>query len=266
MWHASFIWETPLLKQLAPNTSVTQTHKNTSLRTNPSWSLMSDWLWVIDYAWLILSDWLCVIDYEWLKIRHPMGLRHPVWVLSIDSCIGYKCHDHKLLIISHKSLIFNHRQLRIDHDPYSLLYLECHLTLIFKLSHSGLFSTERGKRDRENLSIDWDSRLKTWHSSCNRLYLVSIQMWHASFMCEIPHRLKTLFRCVAVCCSVLQCVAVCCSVLQCGAVWCSAVQCVLASHLNRSWHRPRSFLEADFRLLCPPVVYRVPLSRTKPAF
>ena len=28
------------------------------------------------------------------------------------------------------------------------------------------------------------------------------------------------FRCVAVCCSVLQCVAVCCSVLQCVAVCC----------------------------------------------
>ena len=41
------------------------------------------------------------------------------------------------------------------------------------------------------------------------------------------------YRCVAVCCSVLQCVAVCCSVLQCVArvavcvaVGCSLSQCV----------------------------------------
>ena len=31
-------------------------------------------------------------------------------------------------------------------------------------------------------------------------------------------------------------------------------------------HRPRSFLEAGFRPLCPPFVYFVPLSRTKLAF
>ena len=31
-------------------------------------------------------------------------------------------------------------------------------------------------------------------------------------------------------------------------------------------YRPRSFLEAGFRPLCPPFVYFVPLSRTKPAF
>jgi len=31
-------------------------------------------------------------------------------------------------------------------------------------------------------------------------------------------------------------------------------------------HRPRSFLQAGFRPLCPPFVYFVPLSRTKPAF
>ena len=31
-------------------------------------------------------------------------------------------------------------------------------------------------------------------------------------------------------------------------------------------YRPRSFLEAGFRPLCPPVVYFIPLSRTKPAF
>jgi len=30
--------------------------------------------------------------------------------------------------------------------------------------------------------------------------------------------------------------------------------------------RPRNFLEAGFRPLCPPLVYFVPLSRTKPAF
>ena len=34
------------------------------------------------------------------------------------------------------------------------------------------------------------------------------------------------YKCVAVCCSVLQCVAVCCSVLQCVAVCCSVSQCI----------------------------------------
>jgi len=81
---------------------------------------------------------------------------------------------------------------------------------------------------------------------------------------------------ISVCCSVLQCVAVRCSVVQCSAeyysvvqcvaVWCSVLQCVLVSHLNRSWTRPKSFLEADLRPLCPSVVYRLLLSRAKPAF
>jgi len=35
-----------------------------------------------------------------------------------------------------------------------------------------------------------------------------------------------VFRCVAVCCSVLQCAAVRCSVLQCVTVCCSVLQCV----------------------------------------
>jgi len=33
--------------------------------------------------------------------------------------------------------------------------------------------SERGKRDLENYIIDWDSRLKKWHSKCSRLY----QLW-----------------------------------------------------------------------------------------
>ena len=39
-------------------------------------------------------------------------------------------------------------------------------------------------------------------------------------------------------------------------------------HLNIWMHicRPRSFLEVGFRPLCPPFVYFVPLSRTKPTF
>jgi len=34
---------------------------------------------------------------------------------------------------------------------------------------------------------------------------------------------KGVWRCVAVCCSVLQCVAACCSVWQCVAVCCSVL-------------------------------------------
>jgi len=41
--------------------------------------------------------------------------------------------------------------------------------------------------------------------------------------------LARLFKCIAVCCSVLQCVAECCSVLQCIAVYCSVLQCVAVS-------------------------------------
>ena len=45
----------------------------------------------------------------------------------------------------------------------------------------------------------------------------------------LPHarsNASALYKCVAVCCSVLQCVAVRCSVLQCVAVCCSVLQCV----------------------------------------
>ena len=52
----------------------------------------------------------------------------------------------------------------------SLLHLDCHLISISNLNLLGLFSTERGKRFVENNIIDWDSRMKKWHSKCNRLY------------------------------------------------------------------------------------------------
>jgi len=39
-------------------------------------------------------------------------------------------------------------------------------------------------------------------------------------------RAEAWWRCVAVCCSVLQCVAVCCSVLPCVAVCLSVFECV----------------------------------------
>ena len=44
----------------------------------------------------------------------------------------------------------------------------------FNLNFIGLFSTERGKRDRENQNIDWDLSLKKWHSKCNRLYITKV--------------------------------------------------------------------------------------------
>jgi len=50
---------------------------------------------------------------------------------------------------------------------------ECHLISMSNLNLLGLFSTERGKRDLENEIIDWEMRLKKWHSKCNRLYLIS---------------------------------------------------------------------------------------------
>jgi len=53
---------------------------------------------------------------------------------------------------------------------YSLLHLECRLISSSNLNLLGLFSTERGKGDLENEIIDWDFRLKKWHSKCNRLY------------------------------------------------------------------------------------------------
>ena len=54
---------------------------------------------------------------------------------------------------------------------YSLLHLECHFISVSNINLLGLFSTERGYRDRENEIIDWDLRMKKWHSKCNRLYI-----------------------------------------------------------------------------------------------
>jgi len=53
---------------------------------------------------------------------------------------------------------------------YSLLHLECHVISISNLNLLGLFSTERGKRDPENETIDWDLRMKKWHCKYDRLY------------------------------------------------------------------------------------------------
>jgi len=46
---------------------------------------------------------------------------------------------------------------------------------IYNLNLLGLFSKpeERGKRNAENKIIDWDSRMKKWHSKFNRLYQTS---------------------------------------------------------------------------------------------
>ena len=50
----------------------------------------------------------------------------------------------------------------------------------------------------------------------------SSMLQYVAVCCSVLH----VFRCVAVCCSVLQCVAVCCSVLQCAAVE-SMLQCAV---------------------------------------
>jgi len=54
---------------------------------------------------------------------------------------------------------------------YNVLHLECHWISISNFNLLGLFSTERGTRDLENLIIDWDLRTEKWHSKCNRLHL-----------------------------------------------------------------------------------------------
>jgi len=60
---------------------------------------------------------------------------------------------------------------RVQHSLYSLLHLDGHSISISNLNLVGLFSTELGRRDLENYIIDWDLRLKKWHSKFNRLYL-----------------------------------------------------------------------------------------------
>jgi len=57
---------------------------------------------------------------------------------------------------------------------------------------------------------------------------------------------RSMLRCVSVCCSVLQCIVMCCSVLQCVAVCCSVLQCgaVCCSELNyASTQSPMSHIE-----------------------
>ena len=44
------------------------------------------------------------------------------------------------------------------------------LISIFNLNLFCLFPTHRGKKDIDNLIIDWDLRMKKWHSKCNRPY------------------------------------------------------------------------------------------------
>jgi len=51
------------------------------------------------------------------------------------------------------------------------MHLECHSISFSNLNLIGLFSTEHGQSDVENLIIDWVLRLEKWHSKCNRPYI-----------------------------------------------------------------------------------------------
>ena len=66
----------------------------------------------------------------------------------------------------------------------------------------------------------WHRRECKWNRR-QRFALSSARSWWGHHYSNQWQR----FRCVAVCCSVLQCAAVCCSVLQCAAVCCSVLQC-----------------------------------------
>jgi len=49
-----------------------------------------------------------------------------------------------------------------------------HISSLFDLNLIGLFSTERGKRDLEDLIDDWDLRMKKGHSKCNNMRISSL--------------------------------------------------------------------------------------------
>ena len=71
----------------------------------------------------------------------------------------------------------------------------------------------------------------------------------------------SVWRCVAVCCSVLQCVAVCCSVLQCVAVYCGVI------HHDRKSSAPfcgKEPYETDYILQKRPVILRSLLTVATP--
>jgi len=69
---------------------------------------------------------------------------------------------------------------------YSLLHLECPSIWISNLNLLGLLASERGKRDLENYHLDWDLRMKKWHSKCYRLHFVrDIKRWQRPIGCPI---------------------------------------------------------------------------------
>ena len=57
----------------------------------------------------------------------------------------------------------------IAYRIYSPSHLECHSISISKFNFIALFSTEHGIRNPVNLIIEWDMRLRKWHSRRNTL-------------------------------------------------------------------------------------------------
>ena len=157
------------------------------------------YLCICVYTWILLWPW---IHYVYTYYLHTYQHAYS-WFVYIDAHINrlnrlfmYICVFVYMCICVHIYCISTYIWIRVLLNCvicvflYILLHLECHLIVISNLNLGGLFSMERGKRDLENKIIDWDLRLKKWHSRCNRLYVhtrLRIWNWHI-----LVHILNTL--------------------------------------------------------------------------
>jgi len=118
-----------------------------------------------------------------VKIRHPMGLRHPVRSITHVSWVGRK--DRRMRRLNSYVMFCKHMSLRTyPLNPsywssqsiviYSVLHLECHF-FILKSESMIWFSRSLLPRSVEKRPRRFKLEIKIqWYSKCNRLYLSSI--------------------------------------------------------------------------------------------
>jgi len=163
-----------------------------------------------------------------MKIRHPLGLRHPVCIsLGVHQCASV-CK--RAFLVSNCSTTCSYeiaRQrdgVRVQfclHLVWAFVfYIFVHLYFVSVYIHTYTHILIYISTHTHHMYV----RVHTyvyWFIPAERLFQSAIAQHLRHTSCPAHH-----LQCVAVCCSVLQCVAVFCSVLQRVAACCSVLQCV----------------------------------------
>jgi len=126
----------------------------------------------------------CTASTQYI-ILHLLETRHCIYVIHYNACSQYKAlhlfdtlecmfwtRSIPLHVLDTCNAMLPLHVLDTKRSIYTRMLFECPLIAISNLNLLGLFSTELGKNNLENSIIDWDLRVRKWHSEWNRVYSI----------------------------------------------------------------------------------------------